>query len=61
MNERLQTARKKKGMTIQEVALALDMAESTIQEYEKGPRIPRDSIKLAMASIYCVPVQDLFF
>lgn len=44
-----------------EVANAVGIATSTLGMYETEQRIPRDSIKIALAEYYGTTVQDIFF
>lgn len=44
-----------------EVAKAIGIATSTLGMYETGQRIPRDSIKIALAEYYGTTVQEIFF
>ena len=51
-----------RGMHSQEeVAAALGIRQSTLAMYERGARMPRDEIKLALARYYGCSVEDLFF
>ena len=59
--ERVKAARAEKGASIDEVAKGCGVSVSAIQMYECGQRIPRDSIKVAMADYFGKTVQDLFF
>lgn len=44
-----------------EVAKDIGIATSTLEMYETQQRIPRDSIKIAIANYYGKTVQDIFF
>lgn len=44
-----------------EVAKAVGIATSTLGMYETEQRIPRDSIKIALAKYYGTTVQKIFF
>jgi len=44
-----------------EVANALSISVSTLQMYENGQRVPRDEIKMRIASYYRKTVQEIFF
>lgn len=44
-----------------EVAKALNISVSALQMYENGQRIPRDEIKIKIASYYNKSVQEIFF
>lgn len=43
------------------VARDLGISTSAMIKYENGERIPRDEIKLKIASYYGTTVQDIFF
>jgi len=47
--------------TQEEVAKAIGASLSAIGMYERGERIPRDEIKLAIAKYYDTTVQAIFF
>ena len=47
--------------TQEEVARAVGISLSAIGMYERGERIPRDEVKLAIAKYYDTTVQALFF
>ncbi len=47
--------------TQEEVAKALGISLSAIGMYERGERIPRDEIKIAIAKYYDTTVQSIFF
>lgn len=44
-----------------EVAKALNVSLSAIAMYENGERIPRDEVKVAIATYYGVSVAEIFF
>lgn len=44
-----------------EVAEVVGVTISAISAYERGEKMPRDSIKLALAELYGVSVSDIFF
>lgn len=44
-----------------EVAAVLGISSAALSMYESGERVPRDEIKVKIASFYGVPVQDIFF
>ena len=44
-----------------EVAKSVGIATSTLGMYETEQRVPRDSIKVALADFYGTSVQDIFF
>lgn len=47
--------------TQREVATELNISISALAMYEQGNRIPRDEIKLRIASYYGKSVQEIFF
>lgn len=47
--------------TQEEVAKALGVSLSAIGMYERGERMPRDEVKIAIAKYYDVTVQSIFF
>ena len=57
--KRLVKLRGKKSQT--EVARAIGIATSTLGMYETEQRMPRDSIKIALAKYYHTTVQKIFF
>jgi len=61
IGERLHNLRLQKGKKISEVAFACGVSVSAVSQYENGVRIPRDSIKAALARYYGLSVDDLFF
>jgi transcriptional regulator with XRE-family HTH domain len=49
------------GRTQEEVAKAIGVSLSAVGMYERGERIPRDEVKIALAKYYDVTVQSIFF
>lgn len=47
--------------TQESVADALKISTSAIGMYERGERIPRDSVKIMLATYYGKTVQEIFF
>lgn len=47
--------------TQEEVAKAIDISVSALSMYERGERIPRDNIKIRIASYYQQPVHVIFY
>lgn len=47
--------------TQESVADALNISTSAIGMYERGERIPRDSVKILIANFYGKSVQEIFF
>ncbi|MBQ5796026.1 MAG: helix-turn-helix transcriptional regulator [Kiritimatiellae bacterium] len=59
--ERIKEARLAKGLSQGELAALCEISDSAVQMYEIGQRVPRDSVKVKLAEVLGVPVQDLFF
>lgn len=57
--ERLIAARGEKPR--KEVAEAVGITLSALSMYEIGDRIPRDEIKVKLANVYGMTVQELFY
>lgn len=47
--------------TREEVSNAIGVSLSAVSMYENGDRIPRDAIKIKIASFYQKSVQEIFF
>lgn len=47
--------------TQEEVSKALGISVSALSMYERGERIPRDTIKIRIASYYNKPICDIFY
>lgn len=47
--------------TREEVSKSLGISVSTLQMYENGQRIPKDEIKIRIASFYNKTVGEIFF
>ena len=47
--------------TQEEVAKATKISDSALSMYERGERIPRDNIKIRLASYYGQPIYDIFY
>lgn len=61
IGERLRGLRKKRKMTIADVAARLGIAPSTLTAYELGIRTPRDGVKEKIADYYGKSVSAIFF
>ena len=59
IGKRLQMLRGKEPIV--KVANDLGISPSALSMYENGERIPRDNIKIRIASYYKKPIQDIFF
>ena len=44
-----------------EIASAVGISLSALGMYERGERMPRDEVKIALAKFYDVTVQSIFF
>ncbi len=49
------------GRTQEQVAKDLGLSLSAVGMYERGERIPRDEVKIAIAKYYDTTVQSIFF
>lgn len=47
--------------TQEEVAKDIGISTSALSMYERGERIPRDNIKIRIASYYKKPIHKIFF
>ena len=47
--------------TQEDVARSVGISTSALSMYETAQRVPRDEVKLALASYYGVTIQELFF
>lgn len=45
----------------EEIALAVGVTATSIANYEAGARMPRDTVKIALADYFGKSVGDLFF
>ncbi|WP_198527239.1 helix-turn-helix transcriptional regulator [Candidatus Stoquefichus sp. SB1] len=61
IGERLRNLRLKKGITQSKVAQSIGVSLSAITNYELGVRIPRDEVKIKLASFYGLTVEEIFF
>lgn len=46
--------------TLREVADSVDITEESLSAYERGERVPRDSVKIRLALYYSVKTEDIF-
>lgn len=58
---KLISLREQKGVTQSEVAAALGVTRSAINQYEAGVRVPADEIKIKIADYFDTSVQDIFY
>lgn len=61
IGQRLIALRMKANKTQDEVAKAIGSSLSAIGMYERGERIPRDEVKLAIAKYFDTTVQSIFY
>ena len=47
--------------SIETVAEAIDVTTQAIWNYENNKRVPKDEIKIRLATYYGVPVGEIFF
>lgn len=56
----VQKAREKKGLTQEELALAVSVTRQTISALEKGNYTPSVALALRLAKVFKTGVEDLF-
>lgn len=61
IGDNLKELRKAKNKTIAAVAKDLGITPSALSNYENNLRVPRDTIKIALADYYKKPIQKIFF
>lgn len=61
VGKKLRQLRKNKGKTMREVAIAVNIAPSTIGMYERGKRRAEDEYKVRLCNYYNVTVEEIFF
>ena len=59
--ERLIEARTKASLSSVTVCSICGISAEALTAYETGKRIPRDSVKVALADLYQIPIPQLFF
>lgn len=59
--ENLKILRKSKNLSAKEAADAYGVSLSAVFMYESGARVPRDEIKMRIASFYKKSVKTIFF
>ena len=59
LGERLRHIRLSRGLSLHEVAAAVDVHYSTISAYERGTRHPSHSVLVRLSQLYQVPVPYL--
>ena len=47
--------------TVNTVASALKISDSTLRMYESGERIPRDCTKIKIAQYFGITIEELFY
>lgn len=60
MAERLKKLRKRSGMTVKEVGLALDKSDKTISAWEVGRGQPDADMLVALCRLYNARISDFF-
>lgn len=58
---KLRALREQKQKTQQQVADDLNITKSALAMYERNRRVPRDEVKVRIASYYGESVQSIFF
>lgn len=59
MNEPFINARKRTGMSQNEVARRLGIDQSSVAYWETGRNIPRASLLVKLADLYCCTIDEL--
>ena len=59
--DKLVELRKKKGVSRAEVAKAVGVTRSAMSMYERGERVPRDNIKIALAKYFNKSINFIFY
>ncbi len=59
LSERIKTLREEISLTQSQLAEKLDIATSSISQYESGDRIPSDDIKIKLAKFFDVSLDFL--
>ena len=57
----LKELRKAKGKTLEDAAKDIGITPSALGNYENNLRVPRDTIKIAIADYYKKPIQKIFY
>lgn len=59
MNEPFVNARRRTGMSQMEVAQRLDIDQSSVAYWETGKNVPRASMLVKLADLYCCTIDEL--
>lgn len=59
LSERLKNLREEQGLTQSQLAEKLDIAVSSISQYESGDRVPSDDMKIKLAKFFDVSLDFL--
>lgn len=58
---KLKRLREEKGVSIEKMAKTLGLTNQAIYNYENNVRVPRDEIKVQIASYFNKSVEEIFF
>lgn len=58
---KLKRLREEKGVSIEKMAKTLGLTNQAIYNYENNVRVPRDEIKIQIASYFNKSVEEIFF
>lgn len=58
---KLKRLREEKGVSIEKMAKTLGLTNQAIYNYENNVRVPRDEIKIQIASYFNKTVEEIFF
>lgn len=56
----LRQARERSGLTQEQVAPLVSVTRASVQNYERGNRVPRADVLAALARLYGVSLESLF-
>ena len=61
IGQKIKEMRIQKEMSMEQMARTLGTSQSAISMYENGERIPRDEIKIKIAELFGMSVENIFF
>lgn len=60
LGQRIKALREERGLTQKDLAKTLNIANTTLSQYESGQRIPSDEVKIKIAEYFRVTLDYLF-
>lgn len=61
IGKKIKNLREKNNISRENFANAVEISQSALSMYENGQRIPRDEVKLRIASFFNTSIEELFF